>query len=171
MIPLDISGNIIIGIFSGVVASIFFTTILLLVKPKIKLSDKICCDYANNLFRVKIVNKTCFMLTNIKYKLFYCKIHGDGITTIEEISPRKSPIICVDKYSIFDKDAKYAFRISYNIDFDKYPIDKNTKFEFVFIADHSVSNTSKCVKKDYYKENIIEGVFESGTSTKIIRKV
>ena len=111
------------------------------------------------------------MLTNIKYQLFYCKIHGDGITTMKEIEPRKSPLICVDKYNIFDKDANYAFRISYDIDFNKYPIDESTKFEFIFIADHALSNTTRCVKKDYYGENIIEGVFESGTSTKIIRKV
>ena len=48
---------------------------------------------------------------------------------------------------------------------------KNTKLEFIFIADHAVSNTTKCVKRDYFEEDIWEGVFESGASTKIIRKV
>lgn len=171
MIPLGFGENLIIGVISGIVASIFFTVILLLVRPKIKVSDKICCD-DNHVYRIKVVNKTCFMLTNIKYKLYYCRIHGDGITTMEEIQPRKSsPIIHVNKYSIFDKDANYAFRISYNIDFEKYPIDRNTKFEFVLIADHSLSNTTKCVNKDYCGEDIIKGVFESGQSTKIIRKI
>ena len=168
---LNFGENLLIGVVSGIVASMFFTVILLLVKPKIKVSDKICYDSDNKIHRIKIVNKTCYMLTNIRYKLFYCKIHGDGIITIEEIEPRKSPIICISKYDFFDKDANYAYRISYDIDFNKYPMDKNTKLEFIFIADHAVSNTTKCVKRDYFEEDIWEGVFESGASTKIIRKV
>lgn len=170
---MDMGQNFLIGTISGIVASIFFTLFLFLIKPKIKVSDKLCCCVDNNVktYRIKIVNFTCCMLTNIKYKLFYCKMHGDGITTIEEIEPRKSPVICIDKFSIFDKEAKYAIRISYNIDLKKYPINENSKFEFVFIADHSFSNTTTCVKKEYFGDNIIDGVFESGTSTKIIRNV
>lgn len=174
MIKLDFGQNLLIGIISGIVASIFFTLILFFIKPKITVSDKICCciDSNNNkTYRIKIVNRTCFMLTNIKYKLFYCKIHGDGITTIQEIEPRKSPIICIDKYNFFDKEAKYAIRISYDIDFEKYPINENSKIEFVFIADHSLSNTTTCVKKEYVADDIIEGLFESKKSTNIIRKV
>ncbi len=164
--------NLLIGVISGIVASIFFTIFLFLIKPRIKVSDKI--SYNGNgkkLYRIKIVNLTHFMLTNIKYKLFYCTMHGDGITTIEEIEPRKSPVIYINKFSIFDKDAEYAIRISYDIDMNKYPICENTKFEFVFIADHSLSNTTTCVKKEYTQDEIINGVFESGISTKILRNV
>ena len=170
---MDIEENLLIGVVSGIVASAFFTIILFLIKPKIKISDKICCEtyQGKDIYRIKIVNHTPFMLTNIRYKLLYCKMHGDGITTIEEVVPRKSPVICIDKYNIFDKEAKYAIRISYDIDLGKYNIDEDSKFEFVFIADHSLSNTTTCVKKEYFSENIINGVFESGMSTKIIRKV
>lgn len=165
--------TIIGGVVSGVIASICFTVFLLLIKPKVRISDQICIESIGNddrVYRIKIVNHTFAMLTNLRYVLHYCKIHGDGINTVTEISPRKTPLISIDKFSLSKRNTDYAVRVSYDIDKEKYPLNDNSKLIFTFMADHALSNTTTCIKKEYFFSDIVEGVFESDKSVKIIRK-
>lgn len=162
---LNIGESFLIRVIASIVVSIFIDIILLLVKPKIEFSDKICYCPSGGIYKIKIVNNACFMRTNIKYTLLYCKMHDDEILTTNVIKPQKSSVIRVDKYSIWGKHTNYNIRISYNIDFKKYPMNENTKIQFVFIATHPISNTTKCIKKEYFFKDIIEGVFEIDKST------
>lgn len=173
MISLGLGSSIIIGIVSGIIASVCFAVFLLMVKPKVKISDQICIENAGGadaVYRIKIVNHTFAMLTNLRYVLVYCEMHGDGINTITEIKPRKSQIISIDRFNLRKDDTDYAVRISYDIDPQKYPLNDRCKLEFTFIADHSLSNTTTCIKKEYLAKDIVAGVFESDKSIKIIRK-
>lgn len=170
---MGLGSSILIGIVSGIIASICFALFLLLIKPKVKVSDQICVENEGEndvVYRIKIVNHTLAMLTNLRYVLFYCEMHGDGINTVTEIKPRKSQLISIDRFNFRKDDTDYAVRISYDIDPKVYPLNDKCKLIFTFIADHALSNTTTCIKREYYNKDIIAGVFESDRSIKIIRK-
>ena len=98
-------------------------------------------------------------------------MHGDGISTVVEIQPEKTPLMSIQGVTLDKENTDYAVRLTYNIDSTKYPLDANSKLIFTFIADHSLSNTTRCVKREYTAQNIIEGVFQIGKSMKIIRSI
>ena len=160
--------ELIVGIISGVVASIMVYIFLLLVRPKIYVSDKICKTVENGqtIFRIKVVNKTRYMLTNVKYTLNYCEKSGDGVHNVKEIPPLKTPLIFIDKYSRKDVNAEYAIRFTYPAVSDI--ITEQCWLEFSIYANHGFSNTTACVKKKYDAVNISPGIFETGTSMRIL---
>lgn len=166
-------GTWVVGIISGLVSSFCFFAIMFLIKPNVIIADKICKNIDRNeiVYKVKVVNKSHAMLTNLDYSLYY-KIEGkDGIHELIEIPPCKSPIVFIKKYDRKDKDADYAIRISYKVNLDQYPILANTKFVFNFIASHSTTGSAKSVIKEYKADDIIEnGLYETGKSVKIISK-
>lgn len=168
---LEYAGSVFIGVVSGIISSICYTIFLLTIKPRIKISNQICCEKKGNdkaIYRIKIVNRTFSMVTNLRYSLQYCQMHDDGISLMEEIKPRKSPIISIDKNNFKKDNTDYAIRISYDIDLNKFHLDDKSKLVFVFIAEHALSNTTTCIKKEYYKKDIQVGMFESDKSTKIL---
>ena len=150
-IQTHIISGLVPGIISGLIASLIFALFLLLIKPKVKVASKIARTNRDNgvsIIRVKVVNHTWAMLTNIKYALYYCNVHDDGISTVVEIPPRKSPMSYIARHNSSDDDADYAVRFSYELDNQKYPVGGNKKLLFIFIADHSFSNTTVCIKKN-----------------------
>lgn len=155
-----------LGVISGVVASVCFMLSLLFVKPSMDISMELCKDPENdNLYRIKVINKSRAVLNNVYYTLHYCEDFGDGIKEIQEILPRKNRMTFFDKYS--GKCEDYAVRLSYEIDLNKYPLDR-AELEFNIMACHSLSNTMSCKKQVYTKNSIKEGVFETGKSMRII---
>lgn len=170
---MGIGSSIVIGVVSGIIASLCYALFLLLIKPRIRISDEICLENAGEsgvVYRIKVVNHTRAMLTNLKYELTYCKMHGDGINTVTEIKPMKAPLISIDPFTYKKDNTDYAVRLSFAIDPIKYPLNDKCKYVFTFIASHSLSNTTTCIKKEYYAQDIVEGVFESDKSIKIIRR-
>jgi hypothetical protein len=158
----------VIGIISGVVASIIVFLVLLLIRPKVIISSDICRG-DNDLCRIKVVNCTRAILTNLKYTLQCFTTRGDGIFDTTNIKPEKEPLIFIDKYDKDDEDASYAIRFSYKIPASCYLNDGHTKLVFTFLANHAYSNTSICIQREYTYNNIVHGIFETGKSTKIIR--
>ena len=169
---MDWIDSIISGVVSGVIASVVFFVMLLFVRPNLKVSEGMTSRMLNDgtlEIKIKIVNKTLSMLTNVSYSLYYCKEGKDGIHLIEELDPKKRPITSVSKYSFKKDNTDYAVRLTYNIDPDKYILFDNTKFIFVIMCNHAVSNTTKCIQKEYRKEDVIQnGVFETDKSMKIL---
>lgn len=167
------SVNLFIGIVSGIVASGIFFLTLLLVRPKITVSNQICYD-GESLYRIKVVNRTKAMLKNLNYTLQCYETRGDGIFYLKDIKPYREKEFYIDKYDRKDENASYAIRFSYEIPEECFLNDTN-KLVFTFLADHTYSNTSVCIKKEYFikKEgggsDIVTGIFETGLSTKILR--
>lgn len=96
-IQTHIISGLVPGIISGLIASLIFALFLLLIKPKVKVASKIARTNRDNgvsIIRVKVVNHTWAMLTNIKYALYYCNVHDDGISTVVEIPPITYVIYC-----------------------------------------------------------------------------
>lgn len=110
---MDILKNFVIGIISGVVASVVCLSFMLGIKPRIVLSDDITID-KNGIYRIKIVNKSHFRLSELRYDFRLCNDHGDGIVDVETLQPIKSRIDSIPKYSKNDKNSMYAIRISYS---------------------------------------------------------
>lgn len=118
------------------------------------------------IMKIKVVNLSHSMLMNINYTLHYCVDYEDGLTDVTEIPPKKPPLSTFAKYTRINTD--YAIRITYKIPNDSFPLRDNVKLVFTIQTTHPISNTSKCVGKDYRKDDIKRGTFESGRSTKFI---
>lgn len=162
---------LIIGVISGIVSSIIIYLLVFQVKPKIKIGDKIARvidDEGNVIYRLKIVNKTRFAIFNLSYSLNYCERQSDGIINFCEINPSKTAIFYISPFSRKDKDDKYPVRITYVIDENKYPLDENSYLSFTIVATHSFSNTSTYKEINFHKGDIVDGVFETGDSIKVL---
>lgn len=161
--------TIIVGIISSIIASVVFYLLMILIKPKFIISDKISCvkvddDYTD--YMIKIVNTTRTVITNVSYSLVYCIEGQDGIIEVHSVKPLKSPVINIDKYT--KKNTDYAVRITYRIKNGEYELKNNTYFDFTFQAYHSFSNAMKIKKQTYEKEALRYGIFETGKSTNIL---
>ena len=161
--------QLISGVVSGVIASVIFAVILIAIKPRMKISDNICISKTDEgliIAKIKIVNFSRRMLTNMKYTLHYCVGYDDGLTDITEIVPKKNFLTTVAAFS--KKNTDYAVRISYEWDNKKYPMEENTRFVFTLQGTHPFSNTSKCIKREYRKNDLKIADFETGKSCKFI---
>ena len=161
--------ELITGIVSGVVASIVFYTFLLLVRPKIDVSRKVCGNIGGGggaLVRIKVVNKTRFMLTNVKYVLHFCQSQGEGVHQVEVLLPCKPSLGFIDRYSRNDVNAEYAVRFLYEI--PSHIRLSEGWLEFSIYANHGFSGTCACVKRRYGYDDVIPGLFETGTSMRIL---
>ena len=157
------------GVISGIVASLIFLLFMLLIRPKITISDKMSID-KDGIYQIKVVNKSFFRLSEVKYTLNICDDHGDSIVEVDTLSPFKSPLESIPKFSLRDKNSMYAVRISYKPEDGKCILNKsNSYIEFTFSGKHTFSNTYKTVSKKYKCDDIVFGVFETGISTNIIR--
>lgn len=161
--------NLITGIISGAIASLVFLLFMLIIRPRIVLSDSVSVDKTGT-YRIKIVNKSRCRLSDLKYDLRLCDDHGDGIVDVVTIKPIKPRLDSIPKYSKKDKNSMYAIRISYKSKDDKCIINEsNSYLEFTVSAKHTFSNTYTVVSKTYQCKDIKFGIFESGKSTNILK--
>lgn len=166
---MDIQQTIIIGIVSSIIASLVFYILMILIKPKFIISDKICLAKQDDeyiYYRVKVVNRTRTYITNINYSLAYCEERDDGITDFQIIPRIKSPLLNLEGYSRDNMD--YAVRFTFKVNKKKYELNSNSFFVFTFQANHSFSNAMKIKTKKYRLKDVREGMFETGTSINIL---
>lgn len=166
---MDVRQTIIIGIVSSAIASFVFYLWMILIKPRFIISDKICLkriDEGKTDYIIKIANTTRSFITNISYSLIYCIEGEDGLKDIRTIEPLKPSITHMNKYT--SKNTDYAVRITYRIDEKDYPLNDKAFFMFTFQAYHSFSNAMRITKKIYKRDDLQEGIFETGKSTKIL---
>ena len=142
---------------------------LFLLKPKLKISANICREEIGEkiIYKIKVVNKSRVMLTNVRYSLFYHKDLGHEISELTKISPRKELLDYIDKYNSNEKKTDYAVRITYDYNEKLYPLENGNYLEFVVFAEHSFSNKGKCFRMSYTSKNLDKGRFEIGKSTRI----
>lgn len=167
--------GIVTGVVAGVVSSAIFFIFLALIKPKIKISKDICftpeensSDPSKGTYRIKIVNKSRVMLTNIRYIFLYVKNKVNEVNSVEEIPPLKNTLKFIDKYGSDENYSDYAVRIAFDYDPIKFPLDNGNELSFIIFAEHSRSNKSRCYKQTYTAKDIKKGKFAIGESTKIV---
>lgn len=165
---MSLLDTILIGIISGVIASFCYSVAMMLIRPKIKISDEIA--EKDEISYIKIVNKTIATVTNLQYSLHYCEYHHDGSISIVEIPPRKEPLKIIKKNRFWKKsDTDNAIQITYELDKTKYLLDsKEKKLMFDVIGSHVFSGTTTFATKTYTNKDVVQAVFESGNSTKTI---
>ena len=162
-------GTILSGIISGIIASALFFIILQLVKPIIKVSKEINLKEKNGSiyeYHIKVVNKTLAMLTNVQYKLYFCKNIQNKLIDITEIKPKKPMISFIKKHN-HSETAEYAVRLSYKIDVSKYKFKENGStgyLLFTISGTHSITGATKTIERIYTSDKIAEGFFAIGDS-------
>lgn len=163
--------GIVSGIISGIIASLLVAFFMFKIKPKIKVSDKMCIksDSGDKLScQIKVINLSKVNLTNVVYTLLYCKEHGDDIRELYAIRPDSNDnMTIISKYNKNNTD--YAVRFCYEIDKTKYPLDEKSKFVFRIHATHPYTNAITVKESVYTKENMVVGVYETGERLKIIK--
>lgn len=155
------------GIISGLISSCFLYVVMFQIKPKFKISEQICRGKDDKIYRIKIVNLTHVNLIDVKYTLHAYYRSADGIADVEEVPPRKTPLEFVQAYSKGDPVCDYAVRISYDLD-NFINKDEYDFFVFTFSAKHALSGTVSFVRKEFRKEDIVCGRFQTGDSTLIL---
>ncbi|MBO4701109.1 MAG: hypothetical protein J5625_00465 [Lachnospiraceae bacterium] len=150
------------AIFTGVVASGTFALLMLLIRPRIAISDYICFDKNSDddektKYYIKVVNKTLFDLVDIQYTLSYVTKQSDGKNFIETIDPMEKAFTTMERRRVFydckHKEFDNAYHISYDINEDQYPVKNDfQEVDFTIVARHSVSGTIKCVRKTFTKD-------------------
>ncbi len=155
------------AIIGGVVASLMFFLAMLFIRPRVKISGKIC--RVGKVFRIKVVNCTWWMLKNPRYTLEAHEPRPGKNFANNPIKPLQPAPLYIDKYRPYNPTNSYAVRFSYGMP-EEYLTDERCDFEFVFIAEHAFSNTTICKKRRYTCDDIIEGKFVSGKSMDIIPK-
>lgn len=166
---MTIQQTIIVGIISSVIASLVFYLLMILIKPRFIIADKICRKKVSDTetdYIIKVVNTTRSFVTNIKYSLIYCVEDDDGIKEVQTIDPLKTPLANMNKYT--RKNTDYAIRLTYRVKDEDYPMNDNSFLMFTFEAYHSFSNAMRIKKKIYFKDSIKDGIYETGRSTKIL---
>lgn len=165
---MNLFDTVLIGIISGVIASFCYSVAMMLIRPKIKISDEVA--EKDGISYIKIVNKTVATVTNLQYSLHYCEYHHDGSVSLVEIPPRKEPLKVMKKNRFWKKsDTDNAIQVTYEFDKSEYVLDSTKKkFMFDVIGSHVFSGTTTFATKTYTSEDVVQAVFESGNSTKTI---
>lgn len=168
---MSISQTLIIGIVSGVIASLLFLLALFFLKPSIQISDKICTnnEYGKSYYFIKTINKTWWTVYDIKVELSLLQpspTKGGIIYKVDKIELRREPPFQIPPYSKKDKDAFYAVLFSTESDLDELWTEKTHCLKVVISARHNFSGFSNIFTKEYFsKEHAIhKGKFEFGKS-------
>lgn len=158
------------GILSSLIASIVYALLSFTIKPRIKISDKICVTKNKDgsyMYKIKVVNMSKAQLVNVSYSLNYGFSGRDDISYITEILPKKPPMSTLAKNS--KKNTDYALRVTYDINDGEYVCDNDAYFDFIVQATHPFSNSIACKTKRYRKDDIVyDCTFQIGESIEII---
>ncbi|MDN0032711.1 hypothetical protein [Oscillibacter ruminantium] len=158
---------IIAGVISGIISSILVSCTLLLIKPRVSLSDEICMDPQKNVFQLKIVNRTRAALMDVKYTLHLCHRYKDGIIVMDPVEFCKSNVDSLPKYNKLDLDAHYAMRLAFPPK-EEILTHQDDYLLFTLTAKHATTGTIAFFSQEYQIRDIMCGKFETGTSTKIL---
>lgn len=170
--------DLICGIISGIITSITLFSVLLCIKPKIKISNDIYKQIENDktCYYIKIVNNSRCMFIDIEYRLSICseiKI-SDGCGNVgpfiqtQEIEFAKKPITIVNGYSKKNYNQDFAYWLTIkNENLSELLMTKSNYLEFYISSKHNISNRMKAFSKKYVFSNIKLNPFCCGKSTEI----
>lgn len=187
---IDVSLTLLYGIVSGVVAAIVFYYIMMSIKPKIEISDKIAKekildDKGNHIYNengelayeyvIKIINYSKANVEDLSYQLFIMEdwFSGNGKMFEARDLDFKKPnnmklLVGLNEKDHTSNNNCRQIVIKGNLENDW---DKNKEWlEFLVVSYHSKSGSRKVHKAKYTDRrlHIQEGYFETGHSMKII---
>ena len=161
--------TIIVGVLSGLLASLIFYISLRAIKPNIIISNKIA--KTGDKFVIKVVNKSKRDAIDIKAEFLLMSpvsVPNGIIWRRKRIFLKTDYLMILPQYDKKDKDANYAFRFTTQENLFEIWEKEHQYLVFKLIAKDEVSGFGKVfVQKYYTKKDIIEGSFEFGESLKI----
>lgn len=173
--------GIVTGVISGILASAIFFAISYCIRPKIIIGQNISHTKENgkDIYIIKVINHSYYEYVDVSYLLQLYSPDGEYNTKTELIKPLKDIAPTIDAYASEKKKPRceYATRISYDISdiVDSLgkkmgnPRDDNgvNRLVFTIQGKHGLSSSRAVFTQIFYKDNIVDGNFETGVSTKI----
>jgi len=167
---------VLIGIFSGFVASLVFIIFFSKIRPSIDISDKVSYytdDEGKKAFMIKIINRSRRPVVNLKAELELVSqrfVKGGAIQRWKEIDLVRPDPMQIEKYDEKDIQGMYAFRFRTFEDIDQLWTDEERTFlRFRVMAIDPLSGFSKVFVKNYYikKNTLVQGDFAHGDTFQI----
>lgn len=169
---LDILCSIISGVVSGIIASVILNQYYWNKKPKLLLSDYIAKN-SNNEYRLKIINKSKFYVTNIFIQVQLVTVtngNGGSILNVQNLDIPYKMLHVINPYKKDDLNCNYAvrFAISKNLE-EIWKDDQHTYLKLIIHCSNEHNNASKLYEKIYYKKSkcIKNGEFKAGDSIEV----
>jgi len=159
----------ILTIIVNIVSSLLFLfIILLLLRPKIKISYFIC---KNEGYQIKVINKSFFSAFDIKTELAINtkKIDSDGSTSNRYIPAQLvvKEIFKLPPYKPFGnkKSTPNAVRFRTMENLNEIIADSNKSILFMITARHGLTGITSVFSKEFFQlSEIVEGNFTNGNS-------
>lgn len=162
--------NLLVGIISGVVASLIFFIWIRGLKPKINISNKIS-KLSCGKYKVKVVNLSKFEVINVKVCMEIVEVLGDASGDINYCSQIKlvsGDVFYLPKYNKKAASCRYARRFTTKCNLEEWFDNNGSKFiRFTIYAENEFSGIGKIFSKEYKKEDIVKGEFCKGKSMDI----
>ena len=166
--------SLLLGILSGIIASLLFHLLLKKDTPKIKISDTIAMrsDEEHTEYRIKVVNLRKRYVSHVSVFLFLDNMENgpDGrILREKPLVVYSEDIPFIDPKRRKDLDCKYAVR--FRVDDNLLSKWEDKKHQYLLLRLYCIdekSGSGKMFEKEYRSPNcIIEGSFETGASMAI----
>lgn len=167
----NILSTMISGIISGIIASVVLNRYYWSIKPKLSISDDISKNEKGE-YRIKIVNKSNFYVTNIFIQVQLVKIsngNGGNILNVVNLDIPYQKLQIIDPYDKTNLNAPYAVRFVLPKDLEtKWNEDINTYLKLIIYCSNEHNNSSKLYEHIYHKKSCIKnGNFKFGDSLDI----
>ncbi len=163
--------SIMSGIISGIIATVLLNHYYWHITPKLEISNDISKNEKGE-YRIKIINKSKFYVTNIFIQVQLVKISiGNGGNILNAINldiPYKKLQI-IDPYDKNNLNAPYAIRFVLPSNLEElWKEDTNTYLKLIIYCSNEHNNASKLYEHIYYKKTCIKnGNFKFGESLEI----
>lgn len=163
--------SILSGILSGIIASVILNHYYWNIKPNLLISDHIAKNSKNE-YRVKIINKSKFYITNIFIQVQLVTISngkGGNILNVVNLDIPYKTLQIINPYDKKDSNALYAVRfvISNKLE-QQWENDEYTHLKLTIYCSNERNNASKLHEKIYHrKSDIKNGEFKCGESFEI----
>ena len=151
----NLGPTIIIGVISGIVASLCYAAIKRLFYPRIDIVPVMMYDSEKNKVAVKTINKTRNRLTDVEITLDFLDYNdANGNYQVKCLNTSRVFNPLMDKFvndkNIANPPAAYALVTGFVVDFDPLQEqDDRDKFLLTIKATHPVSGTTICKTKEF----------------------
>jgi hypothetical protein len=170
--------KVILAVMVGLVTSAMFFCFLSWFKPKIEVSPVIArgtsTKNGKTIYRIKIINKTHYPITDIKAQLHIFKHYQTAngeIWKSDAVELKRADPISIDKFDKKDLDANYAYRFLTYENIESKWTDDNVQFvRFRIFARHATSGFGGFFEKDYRLKrlSLVEGEFSKGNTFDVV---
>lgn len=166
------------SVITSVLSSLIIFTLLLLFRPRIRISRQIAKHIhgqrGTTVYTFKIHNRSIIKLIDLRVEAMLVTnqpYNGSCILKVQELNFTRSNFIRLYGFSPFDNEAKYACRLSVVDDLGQLWTNHSQHIEFIVSARHPWSGLNRWfIRKYYLPDAIVEGEFETKRSMAITKR-